>query len=318
MIQLGLLHDECFKQHDTGIGHPESADRLIAVEHGLEESGWLDKAYRIKPVPVDMALLEARHDPRYIKRLKDACDAGKLIIDVPDSTICRASYDIAMLAAGGTVEAARLIASGEIKRAFCAVRPPGHHAEHDRSMGFCMFNNSALAADAVCKEFGFERVLILDWDIHHGNGTQHAFYSDPSIYYISLHGHPEYLFPGTGFAEEYGHGEGRGATLNVTFMPGAGDDDYRNAFSQHVEPAIRTFEPQMIIISVGFDPHAADPIGITSLSDGVFAEMLGRTVKLADRFAKGRVLSVLEGGYNLAVLRRCVAQHIEILAEQSG
>jgi acetoin utilization deacetylase AcuC-like enzyme len=316
MERLGLVHDERFKLHDTGPGHPENADRLDAVEAGINDAGLSSRAVRIDPEPIDMALLEGRHKKAYVERFRDACRAGRRIIDVPDSAICRDSYDIALLAAGATVEAARRIATGEIDRAFCAVRPPGHHAEHDHSMGFCMFNNVALAADAVRGDGGLKRVLILDWDVHHGNGTQHAFYSDPSVLYISLHGHPEYLYPGTGFPEEYGHGEGRGTTLNLPFLPGAGDDEYGEVFQTRVIPAIRSFEPQMAIISAGFDAHASDPIGITSLSDNMFTEMLVHLIELAARFASGRVLSVLEGGYNLDVLRRCVARHVAILAEQ--
>jgi len=195
------------------------------------------------------------------------------------------------------------------------VRPPGHHAERDRSMGFCMFNNVALAADVIRRECGLGRVVILDWDVHHGNGTQNAFYDDPSILYISLHGHPEYLYPGTGFAEEDGAGDGRGTTLNLPFLPGAGDNEYRQAFESRVIPAICAFEPEMIIVSAGFDGHGDDPIGITALTDGMFAEMLGSVLELAERYAGGRLLSVLEGGYNLEVLRRCVAQHVTMLGE---
>jgi acetoin utilization deacetylase AcuC-like enzyme len=277
----------------------------------------LSQAVRIDPEPIDMALLEARHDRDYIERFRRACREGQRIIDVPDSAICPESYEIALLAAGGTVEAARRVASGDIDRAFCAVRPPGHHAEHGHSMGFCMFNNVALAADVARNECGLERVLILDWDIHHGNGTQHAFYSDPTVMYISLHGHPEYFYPGTGFPEEIGHGEGRGTTLNLPFFPGATDADYREAFETRVVPAVRSFEPQMIILSTGFDPHRADPIGsaIAMLSDGMFAEMLRYVLELAEHYAGGRVLSVLEGGYNPEVLRRCAAEHVKMLAE---
>jgi len=315
MRRLGLLHDERFKLHDTGYGHPEGAWRLDAIEAALQQSGVLSQALRIDPQPIDMGLLERRHHRDYIERFRRACLEGHQIIDVPDSAICPRSYEIALLAAGGTVEAARRVAGGDIQRAFCAVRPPGHHAEQSRSMGFCMFNNVALAADAARSECGLERVLILDWDIHHGNGTQHAFYADPTVLYISLHGHPEYMYPGTGFPEEYGHGEGRGTTLNLPFLPGATDEDYREAFETRVVPAVRSFEPQMILLSAGFDAHRDDPLGNMSLSDDMFAEMLRYVLELAERYANGRVLSVLEGGYNPEVLRRCVAQHVKMLAE---
>jgi acetoin utilization deacetylase AcuC-like enzyme len=313
MKSFALVHDERFKLHDTGYGHPERAERLEAVDAGLQDSGLLSEAVRIDPEPIDPALLERRHDRDYIERFERACREGIPIIDVPDSAISPESYEIALLAAGATVKAARQVASGAVRRAFCAIRPPGHHAEHDHSMGFCMFNNVALATDAVRRENGLERVLILDWDIHHGNGTQHAFYADPSVMYISLHGHPEYLYPGTGFPEEIGYGDGRGTTLNIPFYPGASDDDYREAFKSQAFPAMRAFEPQMIIVSNGFDPHRDDPIGNVTLSDAMFAEMLERVLEIADRYAEGRVLSVLEGGYNLEVIRRCVADHARML-----
>lgn len=315
MKHIGIVHDERFKLHDTGVGHPEAAWRLEAIDAGLREAGALEQAVRIEPLPIDQAALEARHDRAYIDRFKNACLSGARIIDVPDSAICSESYEVALLAAGSVVEAARRVASGDLARAFCAVRPPGHHAERDRSMGFCMFNNVALAADVVREQCGLERVLIVDWDLHHGNGTQHAFYSDPSVMYISLHGHPEYLYPGTGFPEEYGHGEGRGATLNLAFLPGTSEDEYCEAFESRVIPAVRTFEPQMIIISAGFDAHGDDPLGIFALTDQAFRRMLAPILQLADRYANGRVLSVLEGGYNRDVLRRCVGQHVAMLAE---
>lgn len=315
MRKLGILHDDRYRKHETGYGHPESPERLVAVGAGLEQSGVMNQALRIEPHPIDLTLLETRHHSGYIERFRRACETQQRIIDVPDSAICPASFEIALLAAGGVADAARLIVSGEIRRAFCAVRPPGHHAEQSRSLGFCMFNNVALAADLVRREFEIERVLILDWDVHHGNGTQRAFYADPAVLYISLHGHPEYLYPGTGFSEEYGHGEGRGATLNIPFLPGAADQEYREAFRKQIIPAVRSFEPQYVIISNGFDAHRNDPLGNMMLSDDMFKEMLEYTLELAEHYAEGRVLSVLEGGYNLEVLRFCSADHVKMLAE---
>lgn len=315
MKAIGVVHDERFKLHDTGYGHLERAARLDAIDDALRQDNLLSRAARIHPEPIDMELLERRHSRTYIDRLQRACREQRPFIDVPDSAISAETYDIALLAAGGTVQAARAVATGEVRRAFCAVRPPGHHAEHDHSMGFCMFNNTALAVDAVRSACGLERVLILDWDVHHGNGTQHAFYAEPAVMYISLHGHPEYLYPGTGFPEEIGFGDGRGATLNIPFLPGATDDDYRQAFKSQVIPAVQTFEPEMIVLSAGFDPHADDPIRCVALTDRMFAEMMRHVLELADRFAQGRVLSVLEGGYNLDVLRRCVAEHVQMMEE---
>lgn len=318
MTRIGILHDARFKRHGTGPGHPESAERLSAVDAGLRKSGVLDGAAMIEPTSIDLELLERRHDPGYIERLRRASSEGHPIIDVPDCTICRDTYEIALLAAGGTVEAARRMGSGEFDRAFCAVRPPGHHAERDRAMGFCMFNNAALAADVLLQECGLDRVLILDWDVHHGNGTQNTFYDDPRVFYISLHGHPQYLFPGTGRAEEHGRGEGEGSTLNVPLMPGTADDFFREELQRRVLPEIDNFRPDAIILSSGFDAHRDDPVGNLMLSSEMFIELLEDVVKLADRHAGGRVLSVLEGGYNMSVLEECVADHVRVLARENG
>lgn len=314
MAPLGILLDERFKQHDTGYGHPERPARLDAVAAGLNDSGLLDRLVRIEPEPIDLALLEQVHAPSYVQRVRAACEAGVRFIDTPDSAICRESYDVARLAAGGVVRAATQIGRGELQRAFCAVRPPGHHAEYDASMGFCLFANVVLAARALQREGGLERVLILDWDVHHGNGTQHLLEDDPSVMFISLHGDPRFTYPGTGFAEERGRGAGEGFTLNIPFMPGASDAEYRAAFDAQVMPKAEAFRPQAVIISAGFDAHADDPLANIELTDAAFAWMLRRTIEIADRHADGRVLSVLEGGYNLDVLRRCVAEHVRILS----
>ena len=315
MTKLGILHDDRYQRHETGPRHPERPARLEAIGKGLDRSGVMAQALRIEPRPAEHEQLETRHHSGYIERFRKACEMNQRYIDTPDSAIGPDSYEIALLAAGGTIEAARLIGRGEIQRAFCAVRPPGHHAEQSRSMGFCMFNNTVLAADVFRNEFGLERVLILDWDVHHGNGTQNAFYSDPAVLFISLHGHPKVLYPGTGFAEERGQGAGREATLNISFMPNAGDEDYRREFESRVEPAVRSFEPQAIIISAGFDAHQADPLGIMRLSNEMFGEMLRQILEWALQYSEGRVLSVLEGGYNLEVLEACTADHVRLLAQ---
>jgi acetoin utilization deacetylase AcuC-like enzyme len=314
MTPLGLLIDDRFKLHDTGPGHPERAARLDALHDGLRDAGLLDELPRIEGVPIDAELAHPIHTPEYLARLEAACRAGRPFIDEPDSAICPASFEIARLAAGGVVEAARRIGSGAWKRAFCAVRPPGHHCEADRSRGFCLINNVAVAARVLQREFGLQRILILDWDVHHGNGTQHSFEDDPGVLYVSLHGHPWTLYPGTGFENEIGVGAGEGFTLNVTFMPGATDEDYRRAYVERIVPRIDLFEPECIVISAGFDAHRDDPLAGICLSDAAFDDMTSIMAKLADRYAAGRVLSVLEGGYDLGVLRRCVPAHVRGLS----
>lgn len=315
MARIGILLDDVFKQHDTGPGHPERPMRLDAVRAGLERAGVLSMCERLAPVPVEEAVLRRLHTPEYIERIAAACAAGEHYIDAHDSAICPESDRIARLAAGGVVEAARRIGRGELQRAFCAVRPPGHHAESDRSMGFCLYNNVALAATVFRDEFAMQRILILDWDVHHGNGTQQLFESDSRVFFISLHGHPRHLYPGSGFEHETGVGAGVGYNLNVTFLPGAGDTEYRAAFEEQIIPLVTRYAPQVVLISAGFDAHADDPLGCTALSDDMFHWMSRTMVNLADASAGGRVLSILEGGYNLDVLRRCPAEHVAVLEE---
>jgi acetoin utilization deacetylase AcuC-like enzyme len=281
----------------------------------LERAGIVARATRIAPRPIERDALARIHDPRYISRVEAACRAGRSFIDVEDSAIGPESFEIGLLAAGAVVDAARAVAAGHVQRAFCAVRPPGHHAERDRSMGFCLFGNVALAADVVRREFDFQRILILDWDVHHGNGTQHIFEADPHVLFISLHGHPDHLYPGTGYAHETGVGPGAGYTMNIPLMPGAGDADYQAAFTTKIIPTVHEFQPQFIILSAGFDAHADDPLGNLRLSDQGFIWMGKRVLEWARQFSSGRVLSVLEGGYNLGVLSRCVAEHVQLLEE---
>jgi acetoin utilization deacetylase AcuC-like enzyme len=313
MPATGILTDTRFRRHDTGDGHLEARARLAVIDEALEASGLLQDCLRLEPQPATDAVIQFVHTHDYLTRLDAACRQGYPYIDVPDSAICPESFEIARLAAGGVVEAARRIAGGELKRAFCAVRPPGHHAERDRSMGFCLLNNIAIAACVLRSEFKFDRLAVLDFDVHHCNGTQHTFDADPAVLVISLHGHPNYLYPGTGFEDEVGIGPGHGYTMNIPFHPGAGDDDYREAFANRVIPEVGRFAPQMILVSAGFDAHADDPIGNLALSDDTFAWMTEVIVELAERHSHGRVLSVLEGGYNSEVLARCVPAHVRRL-----
>jgi acetoin utilization deacetylase AcuC-like enzyme len=313
MSNTGILIDPRFRRHMTGDGHPEAPARLTVIHEALEAAGLLQTCPRIEPVPASEAVIQYVHTRQYLTRLDAACRQGYPYIDVPDSAICPESYDIARLAAGGVVEAARQVARGELQRVFCAVRPPGHHAERDRSMGFCLLNNVAIAACVLKDEFKFDRLAIIDFDVHHANGTQHTFEADPSVLVISLHGHPNYLYPGSGFEDEIGVGPGRGYTVNVPFLPGAGDGDYREAFHARVIPAVGRFAPQVILVCAGFDAHADDPLGNLALSDEIYAWMTKTIVELAERPAHGRIISVLEGGYDPGVLSRCVPEHVRLL-----
>lgn len=314
MSGFGLLLDPLFQQHITSHGHPERPARLEAIARGLHAAHIPQQAHAIQPRSATDAELLRVHDPAYLERLAKACAASAPYIDTPDSSICPASERIARHAAGGVIDAALGVGRGQLARAFCAVRPPGHHAERGESMGFCLYNNIALAARALQAECRIERILILDWDVHHGNGTQHIFQSDNAVYFISLHGHPDMFYPYTGYADERGIGKGLGYNLNITFQRDDGDAEYRQAFEQVIAPVVSEFKPQIILVSAGFDAHAKDPLGITNLSDEMYAWMTERVIDWADEWSQGRVVSVLEGGYDLEVLERCVPAHAKLLA----
>jgi acetoin utilization deacetylase AcuC-like enzyme len=228
-----------------------------------------------------------------------------------DTAICAASARIARLAAGSLVALAREVAAGRLDGGLAVVRPPGHHAERDLAMGFCLFNNVAVAAAALRAECGVERVLIVDWDVHHGNGTQHIFEDDETLFYYSSHQMP--LYPGTGYAGERGKGKGAGTTLNVPLAPGDGDDRFLGGLTGSLAPAMESFRPQFVLISAGFDAHRADPLGGLCVSTQAFAEATRIVRGIADRFASGRVVSSLEGGYDLAALPASTAIHLEAL-----
>jgi acetoin utilization deacetylase AcuC-like enzyme len=315
MTDIAIAFDERFREHDPGPGHPERPERLDAVRSALEHSGLLSTSLRVRAEAAEQDLLTRIHTEEYIERVRRACESGQSYVDEPDCNVCPASFDLARLAAGLVVQAVRHVAAGDVRRAFCAIRPPGHHAEYNRGMGFCLFNNIAVAAAALRAECGLERILILDWDVHHGNGTQHSFEADPSVMFISLHEHPAYQYPGTGYEHETGVGPGAGATLNIPLLPGAGDRETREAFERALLPAADRVEPQIILISAGFDGHRDDPLGHLDLTDETYVWMLRQILELAERHAGGRVATVLEGGYDLGVLRRCVQDHLDLLRE---
>lgn len=308
--QTGLLLDDVFLGHTTGKRHPERPERLTAIRNGLASSG-LDAACLALPTrEATDDEIGAIHTEAYLKRLQEACASGAGYIDTPDSTICQESYSIAKLAAGSVLEAADAVMKGSIKNAFCAVRPPGHHCERAESMGFCLLANAAIAGLYLIDQHGLDRVAIVDWDVHHGNGTQHVFAQSADILSCSIHGHPDYVYPGTGYAHERGSGAGKGATLNVPLMPGSGDDCYMRAFEEVLLPSLEDFRPQFIIISAGFDAHERDPLAPLNLQTESFGWMTDRITELAASVANGRVVSVLEGGYDLQALSDSVCQHV--------
>jgi acetoin utilization deacetylase AcuC-like enzyme len=309
----GFVYHSDYLNHDMGSGHPESPERLRAILKQLTASGVLARLQRIEPRAASDDWIMQVHAASYISALKTrAASRGRVALD-PDTSMSEGSLPAAYLAVGGALAAADAIVSGEIEHAFCAVRPPGHHAEHDRAMGFCLFNNVAIAARYVQQQHHLERVLIIDWDVHHGNGTQHTFYQDPSILFFSTHQYPYY--PGSGRASERGEGRGEGTTINVPLTAGQSDEDYREVFEQVLVPAAETFKPEFILISAGFDAHKDDPLAGMGLTEDGYAALTGVVARMARRHCNGRILSCLEGGYNLTALAASVERHLIALLE---
>ncbi len=311
----GLAQDDRFQRHRTGPGHPERPERLAAIATVLEDRGIAAKCSEVEVTAIDMDLVHRVHAEEYVRRVERASADALPYIDVPDSGICGDSYEIARLAAGAVVAAVDDVMGHRVDNAFCAVRPPGHHAEHDRSMGFCLFNNIAVAARRLLEDHGLRRVLILDWDVHHGNGTQHAFEDDPRVLFISLHGHPGIVYPGTGGADERGVGAGEGYTMNFPMLPPSGDEEYRRTFDESILPAIDKFAPQFVLISAGFDAHRLDPLAPLELATETYGWMTDELVGVAKTHCAGKLVSILEGGYHLDALADCVALHVTRLLD---
>jgi acetoin utilization deacetylase AcuC-like enzyme len=314
-MKTGLLQDSRFLEHDTGEGHPENKERLIHTLAYLQKQNWFGQLSAIAPRKALIDDISLIHSHRYIERAQKACKGHETTLDTADVAISEKSFDIARLAAGGALELADQIMAKKIQNGFALLRPPGHHAEAEFAMGFCLFNNAAIAARYFQKKYGLERILILDWDVHHGNGTQHTFENDPSVLYASLHQYPYY--PGTGAAWETGTGKGVGGTLNCPMKAGAGDMEYQEAFKTKIIPKIHDFKPDAIILSAGFDAHVRDPLGNICLSTNAYGWMTDRVMELADKYSNGRILSLLEGGYDLQALPECVAIHLLKLQQHS-
>jgi acetoin utilization deacetylase AcuC-like enzyme len=315
-MDVAWIHDRWFAAHDTGTSHIERPARLEVIVAELESSGLLG---RLTAIPFRAATAEQLalvHEPAYVDLVRLACDEGFPFIGSPETHICPLSYDVAALAAGGVLAACDAVMSGKVTRAFCAVRPPGHHAETDQAMGFCLFNNVALGAEHLVRHHNLSRIAIVDFDVHHGNGTQHIFEARRDVLYVSVHERPESLaFPGTGTAEENGRDGGTGYTLNVPLDRGSGEVQYRSALNKCVLPALEAYRPEFLLISAGFDALMWDNTSHLSLEADAYGGITRALVRSADRYAAGRVVSVLEGGYDLSHLGRAVAEHVRALLE---
>jgi acetoin utilization deacetylase AcuC-like enzyme len=294
MARVGFYDDPLFGEHDAGEGHPERPERLEAVRRGLRDGGIEKELVRLAPRAAAPEELRRVHTAAHVDRL--AATAGRHVRLDPDTAVGPRSHAAALAAAGAVVDAVERVLDGALDRAFCAVRPPGHHATPGRPMGFCLLNNVAVGAAAALAR-GLERVAVIDFDVHHGNGTQEAFWRDPRVLFVSSHQFPYY--PGTGALDEVGEGEGRGFTVNLPMPAGLGDGEYRRAYREIVEPIARTFDPELVLVSAGFDAHRDDPLGGMALSAAGFAELTDVCLAVASGAACGRLVAVLEGGYGL-------------------
>lgn len=305
-----LYLDDAFADHDTG-HHPECADRIRRINTTLRNEKWTEKATQVKWKPASRAALERIHGHEYLQSLQRACEAGGGRVE-SDTVVSQASFDVASYAAGAAIDAVDRVLKGEDKRAFCAIRPPGHHALAQTPMGFCLLNNVAIAAKQAIAEHQLDRVLIIDFDVHHGNGTQDVFYSDPSVLFLSMHRFP--FYPGTGDTNETGTGPGLGTKKNLPIQYGTPRRRIIEQFERACDEITQAYKPDLVLVSAGFDAHRADPVGDLGLEQEDYQALTDIVVRASNVSSQGRVVSLLEGGYNLDWLPKCVATHLESLS----
>jgi acetoin utilization deacetylase AcuC-like enzyme len=305
MSQTALLLDDYLTRHVTELGHPECPERLVVIRQALEAF----KDVVILPSRrADLDEVSLCHQPSYVKGVLSLIAARQTELAGGDVSVCPQSGEVALHTVGGVIDVVDAVLSGRAKNAFCAVRPPGHHARPTAAMGFCLFNNVAIAARYAQKAHSVQRVAIIDWDVHHGNGTQEIFYSDGSVLFFSTHQWPWY--PGTGHSSERGEGQGVGLTINCPLPAGSGREEFMEAFRMRLLPALNKYQPELLIVSAGFDSRAGDPLGQLLLTDKDFADLTDLLLDFAAGACGGRLVSVLEGGYNLAGLGKAVSSHV--------
>ncbi len=309
--KTALVYDDIYLEHKTTEGHPESSQRLVAITESLKASGLYSQLFKLSPKPVPSEWLTKVHSPEYIRRVKKSCENNAGYLDSMDVPISTQSYEAALAAAGGVLSAIDAVVEKKVTNAFCAVRPPGHHALKDKAMGFCIFNNVAVGARYIQKKHNLSDILIVDWDVHHGNGTQAMFYEDPSVLYFSTHQYP--FYPGTGSEAEKGVGKGLNYNINVPLPIGSGDADYVKVFKEKLEPAALAFSPDFVLISAGFDAHKDDLLGGMKITAEGFAQLTQIVKDISEKCCEGRLVSVLEGGYGLEGLAASVEAHIQVL-----
>lgn len=312
-MRVGIVYDPIYLEHDTG-HHVESVSRLVEVMTLLEKSGLTKQLLLLSPRDASVEDLLLVHSMDHISRVESMSRAGGGWLDA-DTVMSPASYKVALYAAGGALKGVEAVLNGEVDSAFALVRPPGHHATRWRAMGFCLFNNIAIAARYALNHHNLNRILIVDFDVHHGNGTQDIFYDDPHVLYLSTHEYP--FYPGTGGVEETGEGEGKGTTVNIPLSAGCGDEEYLRVFQEILVPVARRFQPQLIMVSAGYDPHWADQIALMEVTVIGFARMAEILQHLAQELCQGRLLFALEGGYNTKALAWAVKATLEVLLGKS-
>jgi acetoin utilization deacetylase AcuC-like enzyme len=313
MARCAVVVDPGYLKHEPGEFHPERPERIRAL---LDLAEKLDKErfQRLPPGTASRTDLESCHGADYVKLIEATSKTNHYALD-GDTITCRDSFGVGLLAVGGFLRLIDSIAAGEAQNGFALVRPPGHHALRDRAMGFCLFNTMAIGAHHLKKTYGAGRIMIMDWDVHHGNGTQDSFYEDPSVLFISTHQFPYY--PGTGAVTDVGLNAGEGYTLNIPLPAGCGDAEYMRVFCDVVVPAAKEFEPEWILVSAGFDPHRRDPLGGMEVTEAGFAGMARLLLQLANHYAGDKIAFLLEGGYDLVALRNSVAAVLETIQQNS-
>ncbi len=309
---MALLLDPIYKEHDPGPGHPEQPARYDAVMRAIEDTGLQSRFQRVDVRVATDEEIALVHAPEYITKVRREIGSGAHQLSTGDTNVGRRSFEVAVRAVGGVLNAVDAVISGKASNAFCAVRPPGHHARPNQGMGFCIFNNIAIAARYAQRKHGLAKVMIADWDVHHGNGTQDTFYHDGSVFFMSTHQSPWY--PGTGAANETGDGKGKGCTMNFPFAAGSGRGEILGVFRENLRSAADAFKPDLVMISAGFDSRRGDPLGQFTLADGDFTDLTKIMLEIAGTHANGRLVSVLEGGYNLSGLEAAAAAHVKALA----
>jgi acetoin utilization deacetylase AcuC-like enzyme len=313
MARTAVVIDPDFLKHEPGELHPESPDRLrilLDVAKGFHE----ERVRVIRPRAATTEEIKSCHTSHHIELIRATSETEHYALD-GDTITSADSFGVALLAVGGFIELLDSVANADFHNGFALVRPPGHHAMRDHAMGFCLFNTAAIGAHHLKRLYGAKRILIVDWDVHHGNGTQDAFYHDPSVLYISTHQYPYY--PGTGALEEVGDGKGEGFTVNIPLPAGCGDDEYLRVFQEIVMPIADRYEPEWVLVSAGFDPHARDPLGGMAVTEKGFGAMASLLLDVAQKHAAGKIAFLLEGGYDLMALRDSVAVVLQVMERET-